>query len=108
MAHDASPQAAEVLRPHVEAAIGRMPGRRFSTKRVIEQLRADPEGGAAYTEALGYCGAGEGDRMSYLVLHGQVVPELLRHSSLVRFGGFIHGEPDEDDGYSVPSWWVKT
>ncbi len=107
MAHDSSPEALAILGPHVEAAIGRMSGRRFSTKRVIEQLRATREGAEAYTDALGYCGGGEGDRMAYLVLHGQVVPELLRHSTLVRFAGFIHGEPDEDDGYSVPSWWVK-
>jgi hypothetical protein len=33
---------------------------------------------------------------------------LLRSSKRVRFAGFIHGEPDEDDGYSVPSWWRKT
>ena len=105
MAHEGSPEAVAILEPHVEAAIGRMPGRRFSTKRVIEQLRASPDGAAAYAEALGYCG--ESDHMAHMVLHGQVVAELLRKSSQVRFGGFIHGEEDEDDGYSVPAWWIK-
>ncbi|HEY3118957.1 MAG TPA: hypothetical protein VGK54_19615 [Chloroflexota bacterium] len=108
MAHDSSPEAVAILGPHVEAAIGRMSGRRFSTKRVIEQLRATPEGAAAYTEALGFCAEGQSDHMAHMVLHGQVVAEILRRSSQIRFGGFIHGEPDEDDGYCVPSWWVRT
>ena len=42
-----------------------------------------------------------------MVLHGQVIPSLLRRSGLVRFGGFIHGNAAEDDGFGVPSLWVK-
>lgn len=105
--HGQSPEAEAVLEPHLAAALARIPQPRFSTKRVIAALRSSAEGAAAYEEALGFCGEGPADRMAYLVLHGQVVPELLRHSGLVRFAGFIHGEPEEDDGYSVPSWWRK-
>jgi len=107
LAHDSSPEALAVIEPHLPAAIERMSGRRFSTKRIIEQLRATPEGESAYNEALGYCAANQTDHMAHMVLHGQVVAELLRRSPLIRFGGFIHGEPDEDDGYCVPSWWIK-
>ena len=37
------------------------------------------------------------------------VAELMQHVPGPDFptAGFIHGNPDEDDGYSVPSWWRK-
>ena len=101
-------RADAVLEPEVRAAIGRMPTLQFSTKRLIEQLRAAPTGAAAYDEALRLLQAGGtyGD-MAYRVLHGQTIPGLLRTCGIVRFAGFIHGDPEEDDGYSVPSWWRK-
>jgi hypothetical protein len=102
-------RADAVLEPEVRAAIQRMESPQFSTKRLIAQVRAVPSGVAAYEEALRLLQSGGtvGD-MAYRVLHGQTIPGLLRTSGLVRFAGFIHGEPDEDDGYSVPSWWRKT
>ncbi len=101
-------RADAVLEPEVAAAIGRMPTAQFSTKRLIEELRATPTGSAAYDEALRLLQAGGtyGD-MAYRVLHGQTIPGLLRTCGIVRFAGFIHSNPEEDDGYSVPSWWRK-
>ena len=102
-------RADAVLAPEVMAAIDRLPSVQFSTKRLIEELRATASGSAAYDEALRLLEAGGtyGD-MAYRVLHGQSIPGLLRSSpDIVRFAGFIHGSPDEDDGYSVPSWWRK-
>ena len=101
-------RADAVLQPEVLAAIGRMPTAQFSTKRLIEEVRATDSGAAAYAEALRLLEAGGtyGD-MAYRVLHGQSIPGLLRSCGIVRFAGFIHGNPDEDDGYSVPSWWRK-
>lgn len=108
MTHDAGHQAAVILEAHVRAAIERLALQQFSTKRLIAELRSDPAGESAYQEALAMCSAGdEPDRMAYLVVHGQAIPEALRGSELVRFAGFIHGDPDQDDGYSVPSWWRK-
>ena len=102
-------RADAVLRPEVEAAIGRLPAAQFSTRRLIAELRSTPSGGAAYDEGIRLLeeGGTYGD-MAYRVLHGQTIAGLLRSSKLVRFAGFIHGEPEEDDGYSVPSWWRKT
>jgi hypothetical protein len=98
-----------LLVPQVEAALARITLDRFSTKRIVEELRADPEGEVAYQAALAeYVQTGTDDRMAHLIVHGQVVPEILRHAGQVRFGGFIHGQPEEDDGYAVPSWWRKT
>jgi hypothetical protein len=105
--HDLTHVADEVLEPHVIAAIGRMTSIRFSTRRVIEEMRATPEGEAAYQQALELCGGAEQEHMARMIVHGQTVPELLRHSGLLRFAGFIHGRPAEDDGYSIPSWWRR-
>lgn len=101
-------RADAILEPEIRAAIERMSPSQFSTKRLIAELRSTPTGAAAYDEAIRLLEAGGtyGD-MAYRVLHGQTIAGLLRSSTLVRFAGFIHGEPDEDDGYSVPSWWRK-
>jgi hypothetical protein len=102
-------RADALLEPEVQAAIGRVGTQQFSTKRLIEEVRSAPSGSAAYDEALRLLEAGGtyGD-MAYRVLHGQTIAGLLRSSPLVRFAGFIHGDPEQDDGYSVPSWWRKT
>lgn len=90
------------------AAIERIPEQRFSTKRLIETLRSAPDGEAAYQQAFGLFGGGaEWSEPAYQVLHGQVIAGLLRSSGLLKFAGFIHGIPAEDDGYSVPTWWQK-
>ena len=107
MSHDITHVPDPILEPHVRAALERIPAVRFSTKRFIEELRSTPDGEAAYLEALRLCGEGELTPMAHLVVHGQTLPELLRRSGLVQFAGFIHGQPEEDDGYSVPSWWRK-
>ncbi|MSQ23581.1 MAG: hypothetical protein EXR58_03370 [Chloroflexi bacterium] len=107
MTHDMTHLADPVLEPYVRGAIERIGTSRFSIKRLIEALQATPEGRAAYDEALRICGGEDQSQMAHLIVHGQTIPELLRHSGLVRFAGFIHGEPDEDDGFAVPSWWRK-
>ena len=101
-------RADAVLEPKVLAAIARIGPAQFSTKRLIDEVRASPSGAAAYDEAFRLLEAGGtyGD-MAYRVLHGQSIAGLLRSCGVVRFAGFIHGQPDEDDGYSVPSWWRK-
>ncbi len=106
--HPDDTRAYELMEGPVHAAIARMPEPRFSTKRLIAEIRASEEGEAAYQEALKTLGPDPGsEHMGTMVLHGQVIPGLLRRSSLVRFGGFIHGNPAEDDGFAVPSLWVK-
>jgi hypothetical protein len=99
-----------LLAPQVHAVLARLleAEGRFSTKRVLDALRSDPEGQAAYEAAVAaYLETGSDEHMAHLIVHGQVVPEILRHSGQVRFGGFIHGQPAEDDGFGVPSWWRK-
>lgn len=108
MEHDQADRAHAILEPHVRAAIEHMATARFSTKRLIDEIRSTLEGEAAYQAALALCeGHGVPTHTSYLVVHGQTIPGLLRGSGLVRFAGFIHGDPDQEDGYHVPGWWRR-
>ena len=109
MAHADDTQAAELLEPLIHAILLRAGRERFSTKRVIDALRSRPEGEQAYQSALDSVSQSQhGSDMARHIVHGQVIPDILRRSLLVRFAGFIHGRPDEDDGYAVPSWWQPT
>ena len=104
--HGSDEQAYMIMEAPVHAAIERITLPRFSTRRFIAEIRATEDGEAAYQEALGTM-ASSGEHMATMVLHGQVIPSLLRRSGLVQFGGFIHGNPAEDDGFGVPSMWNK-
>ncbi len=106
--HPDDDRAYEIMEAPLHAAIARLAESRFSTKRLIAEIRASADGDAAYREAMATLGPDPGsERMGMMVLHGQVIPGLLRRSGLVRFGGFIHGNAAEDDGFGVPSLWVK-
>ncbi|MPZ15479.1 MAG: hypothetical protein GEU73_13840 [Chloroflexi bacterium] len=108
MQHYDDVEALALLRPLVHASAERLGAQRFSTKRLIDELRSTPDGQTAYRDALEAIERqGAPPHMALHVVHGQVIPELLRRSGLVRFAGYIHGEPEEDDGYGVPSWWRK-
>ena len=38
-----------------------------------------------------------------MVIHGQVIPGILRRTNLVEWAGYAHGESDP---YAVPAWWT--
>ena len=108
MAHVQDDEAFAILAPVVDTAIERAPASRFSTKGLIEFIRSEPEGDAAYESAIASIRDEAGsEHMARMVIHGQVIPGILRRSPRVRFAGFIHGNPNEDDGFAVPSWWRK-
>src|SRR5687768_523770 len=104
--HGSDEQAYAIMEAPVHTAIEQIALPRFSTKRFIAEIRSTEDGDAAYREALESMASG-GEHMATMVLHGQVIPTLLRRSGLVKFGGFIHGNPAEDDGFGVPSLWNK-
>jgi hypothetical protein len=66
-------------------------------------MQTDPDALAAYQEALRRWG--EDETYSKMVIHGQVIPGILRRSSLVEWAGYAHGEVDP---YAVPAWWSVT
>ena len=37
-----------------------------------------------------------------MVVHGQVIPLIMRRSGLVDWVGYAHGQADD---YAVPAWW---
>ena len=93
----------EYLTPTVEAILVRLEGEEFTTVDFIEVLRSDLEADAAYREALRRWG--EAERPAKMVVHGQVIPTILRRSPLVEWIGFAHGV---EDPYAVPAWWRLT
>ena len=106
VAHGGDEEAYRVLESAVAEAIERMSAAQFSTKRLIDEIQLSADGKAAYQTALATAGGGN-DHMAHMVVHGQVIPGLLRASGRVRFAGFIHGEPSESDEFHVPSWWRR-
>lgn len=91
------------LWPYIDPIIRRINVDRFTTADFVMALNMDPESAAAYDEAVRRWP--DDERISKLVIHGQVIPVLLRRSALVEWGGFAHGE---EDPYGVPAWWNKT
>ena len=90
----------EFLTPVIEDLIDRLEGDEFTTVDFIEVMRADEAGAAGYQEALRRWG--ESDQYAKMVLHGQVIPGVLRRSPRVEWLGFAHGVPD---AYAVPANW---
>jgi hypothetical protein len=88
------------LSPTIDEILSRLEGDEFTTTEFIELLQSDPGANAAYLEALRRWG--EGDRYAKMVVHGQVIPGILRRSDLVEWLGFAHGVVDS---YAVPARW---
>jgi hypothetical protein len=102
--------ALEAISPYILRTLERAPsGMRFTTHQFIKAFRQDTEADAAYQRALEILADSPGwSHAAAQVLHGQVIPELLRASSNVHFAGFAHDAPaDERDGTHVPSYWRK-
>jgi hypothetical protein len=88
------------LAPTLDDILSRIEGDEFTTTEFIAVIQSDPDANAAYLEALRRWG--EGERSAKMVIHGQVIPGILRRSNLVEWIGFAHGV---DDPYAVPGRW---
>lgn len=88
------------LAPAIEDLLRRIEGEEFTTPELIAVIEMDPASHAAYQEALRRWG--EGERYAKMVVHGQVIPAVLRQSGRVEWIGFAYGE---DDPYGVPARW---
>jgi hypothetical protein len=88
------------LAPTIDDILSRIEGDEFTTTEFIALVQSDPEANAAYLESVRLWG--EGERSGKMVIHGQVIPGILRRSNLVEWIGFAHGE---DDPYAVPGRW---
>jgi hypothetical protein len=88
------------LTPAVEWLLAQMQPTDFTTNEFIAFMESVPRVKDAYDKAL--ADWGEGERQSKMVIHGQVIPAILRHSSRVEWVGYAHEQADE---YAVPAWW---
>ena len=88
------------LTPVVAGILERLEGDEFTTPQFVEVMLSDPEAAANYEEALDRWG--ESEHYAKMVVHGQVIPAILRRSDRVEWTGFAHGE---EDPYGVPAWW---
>ena len=93
----------DFLAPTVTGILKRIDGDEFTTVQFIDLMQTDPAGKAAYDEAVRRWG--EDESFSKMVVHGQVIPGILRRSPLVEWAGYAHGEVDP---YGVPAWWTMT
>lgn len=103
MSHDPAGAAAAALAPHVESIIPRINVDEFTTLEFIEALRTDPAARRAFEQALAIIPETDEDR-ARMILHGQIIPDLLRASGLVEWAGYAYGH---EDPYGVPAWWRK-
>jgi hypothetical protein len=92
------------LHPYIDPIIERINVGEFTTVEFIDAMQMDEPVRLAYEQALRQW-IEPGEHRAKTVIHGQVIPILLRNSALVEWAGFAHGE---DDPYAVPAWWRKT
>lgn len=100
---DSVDELIDFLQPIVEEILARVDAEEFTTPDFIDAMRTDPTAERAYQAAIRRWG--EDEHSSKLVIHGQVIPGVLRKSPQVRWAGFAH---DIEDEYAVPAWWALT
>lgn len=95
--------AARLLAPSVRDIVLRINVDEFTTPEFIEALQLDDDARAAYEAAIRAWPEPDPE-IAKMIIHGQVVPQLLRDTGLVEWAGFAHGVPDP---YAVPAWWRR-
>lgn len=95
-------QAADVLRAHIAPLIQRINVDEFTTYEFIEVLQQDDAARNAYELALTRWPQDE--NLAKMVVHGQIIPDLLRETGLVEWTGFAY---DQNDPYAIPAWWKR-
>lgn len=96
-------QAIAFLEPYIAPIVRRINVDEFTTVDFIEAMQMDEGTRLAYEEVLRRWPERD-ERLAKMVVHGQVVPVLLRECGLVEWAGFAHGL---EDPYAVPAWWRR-
>lgn len=94
----------ELLRAHVSSVARRIDVDEFTTVEFVEALQLEEPARVAYHEAVRRWPESN-ERLAKMIIHGQVIPQLLRESGLVEWSGFAYGE---EDPYAIPAWWRRT
>jgi hypothetical protein len=95
-------QATDVLREHITPIIDRINVDEFTTVEFIEALQQDDAARHAFQLALSRWP--RNDDLAKMIVHGQIIPELLRESGKVEWAGFAY---DQEDPYAIPAWWRR-
>ncbi len=96
-------EATELLRPHIGSVVRRVNVDEFTTVEFVEVMQVDDGCREAYLQALDRWPESD-ETLAKMVIHGQIIPELLRATGIVEWAGYAHGE---EDAYAVPAWWRK-
>lgn len=105
-AHDTGPSGVTIdelvmrMTPAIDVLLANLEGEEFTSAEFIELMQQFPPTKAVYDEAMRAWG--EAKRPSRMVIHGQVIPAVLRKSDRVEWLGFAYGEADD---YAVPGRW---
>lgn len=91
------------MEPFVFDIVERIDIDEFTTVDFVEALQLDESSRQAYQDAVARWPEGD-DAAAKMVIHGQVIPTLLRRSGKVDWIGYAHGVADD---YAVPAWWRK-
>lgn len=91
------------MEPYIAPIIERINVDEFTTAEFVQALNMDPQTAAVYNEAIERWHEHD-DQAAKLVIHGQVIPQLLRSSGMVEWSGYAYGH---EDPYGVPAWWKK-
>ena len=94
-----------LLQPLIKPTLLLLPEPEFTTRQFIMYLRATNPGEDAYTLAVS--GWKDNLTLGRQTVHGQVIPQLLREEGQATWAGYVYGQPEEEDGLSVPSRWLK-
>lgn len=98
-------QAYQLLQPLIIPTLMLIPGEDFTSRQFAIYLRATEPGEDAYQMAVS--GWKDNLTLGRQTVHGQILPQLLRECGKAEWGGYIYDDPEEDDGLSVPSFWIK-
>ena len=93
----------DFLTPFIAPLIERIDADEFTTVQFVEAMQLDDDTRRAYDEALLRWHERDPE-LAKMVIHGQVIPQVLRRSRLVVWAGYAYGEAD---AYAVPAWWRK-
>ena len=91
----------DAMTPVISSFLDRLEPCEFTTTQFIEYLCSEPDGNAAYQDAVVRWGE-RNERMSKMVIHGQVIPGVLRRDRRLEWAGYVHGD---EDPYAIPGLW---
>jgi len=94
----------DFMQPYIAPIVQRINVDEFTTSEFVQALNMDPETSQVYEQAIERWHENS-EEAAKMVIHGQVIPQLLRRSGLVEWSGYAYGH---EDPYGVPAWWKKT